>query len=163
MTTILVIDDQATNRQVLSRLAAQADDSADVRSFADPREALESVTEITPDLVVTDYKMPGMDGAEFTRQFRERPLCFDVPVIVVTIYEERSFRYRALEAGATDFLISPVDHQEFQARIRNLLNLRSQHKIIRRRTRTLEKRLVSDSPAARGRAARNARRFTPGY
>ena len=145
MSTILVIDDQATNRQVLSRLAAQADDSADVRSFADPREALESVTEITPDLVVTDYKMPGMDGAEFTRQFRERPLCFDVPVIVVTIYEERSFRYRALEAGATDFLISPVDHQEFQARIRNLLNLRSQQKIIRRRTRTLEKRLVSDS------------------
>ena len=63
MSTILVIDDQATNRQVLSRLAAQADESADVRSFADPREALESVTEITPDLVVTDYKMPGMDEA----------------------------------------------------------------------------------------------------
>lgn len=145
MSTILVIDDQATNRQVLSRLASQADEDAVVHSFADPREALEWVVENTPDLVVTDYKMPGMDGAEFTRQFRAQPLCFDVPVIVVTIYEERSFRYRALEAGATDFLISPVDHQEFQVRVRNLLSLRSQQTVIRRRTRTLEKRLVSDS------------------
>ncbi|NKB50241.1 MAG: PAS domain-containing protein [Alphaproteobacteria bacterium] len=145
MSTILVIDDQATNRQVLSRLASQADEEAVVHAFADPREALEWVVENTPDLVVTDYKMPGMDGAEFTRQFRAQPLCFDVPVIVVTIYEERSFRYRALEAGATDFLISPVDHQEFQVRIRNLLHLRSQQTVIRKRTRTLEKRLVSDS------------------
>ena len=145
MSTILVIDDQATNRQVLSRLAAQADETAVVHSYEDPCEALDWVKENTPDLVVTDYKMPSMDGAEFTRQFRAQPLCFDVPVIVVTIYEERSFRYRALEAGATDFLISPVDHQEFQVRIRNLLNLRSQQKIIRRRTRTLEKRLMSDS------------------
>ncbi|MDH3739077.1 MAG: PAS domain S-box protein [Alphaproteobacteria bacterium] len=116
-----------------------------MHSFADPCEALEWATENTPDLVVTDYNMPGMDGAEFTRQFRAQPLCFGVPVIVVTIYEERTFRYRALDAGATDFLISPLDHQEFQARIRNLLSLRSQQKVIRRRTRTLEKELVSDS------------------
>ena len=53
--------------------------------------------------------MPGMDGAEFTRQFRAQPLCYDVPVIVVTIYEDRSYRYRALEAGATDFDPPPLN------------------------------------------------------
>ena len=62
MPTILVIDDQATNRQVLSRLAAQADETAVVHSFADPREALEWVMENTPDLVVTDYLMPKATG-----------------------------------------------------------------------------------------------------
>lgn len=116
-----------------------------VHTFADPRDAIAWATENTPDLVVTDYKMPGMDGAEFTRQFRAQPLCYDVPVIVVTIYEDRSFRYRALDAGATDFLISPVDHQEFKARVRNLLRMRNQQKIIHRRTRSLERRLANDN------------------
>lgn len=145
MSTVLVIDDRVTNRHVLSRLASQADEDAVVHTFADPRDAIAWATENTPDLVVTDYKMPGMDGAEFTRQFRAQPLCYDVPVIVVTIYEDRSFRYRALDAGATDFLISPVDHQEFKGRVRNLLRMRNQQKIIHRRTRSLERRLANDN------------------
>ena len=145
MSTVLVIDDRVTNRHVLSRLASQADEEAVVHTFADPREAIAWSTENTPDLVVTDFKMPGMDGAEFTRQFRAQPLCYDVPVIVVTIYEDRSYRYRALEAGATDFLISPVDHQEFKARVRNFLRMRNQQKIIHRRTRSLERRLANDN------------------
>lgn len=145
MSTVLVIDDRVTNRHVLSRLASQADEDAVVHSFADPREAIAWSMENTPDLVVTDFKMPGMDGAEFTRQFRAQPLCYDVPVIVVTIYEDRSYRYRALEAGATDFLISPVDHQEFKARVRNFLKMRNQQKIIHRRTRSLERRLANDN------------------
>ncbi|MEH6754787.1 MAG: PAS domain-containing protein [Alphaproteobacteria bacterium] len=145
MSTVLVIDDRVTNRHVLSRLASQADESAVVHTFADPRDAIAWSTENTPDLVVTDFKMPGMDGAEFTRQFRAQPLCYDVPVIVVTIYEDRSYRYRALEAGATDFLISPVDHQEFKARVRNFLKMRNQQKIIHRRTRSLERRLANDN------------------
>lgn len=130
---------------MLSRLASQADEDAVVHTFADPRDAIAWATENTPDLVVTDFKMPGMDGAEFTRQFRAQPLCYDVPVIVVTIYEDRSYRYRALEAGATDFLISPVDHQEFKARVRNFLRMRNQQKIIHRRTRSLERRLANDN------------------
>jgi PAS domain S-box-containing protein len=145
MSTVLVIDDRVTNRHVLSRLASQADEDAVVHTFADPRDAIAWSTENTPDLVVTDFKMPGMDGAEFTRQFRAQPLCYDVPVIVVTIYEDRSYRYRALEAGATDFLISPVDHQEFKARVRNFLRMRNQQKIIHRRTRSLERRLANDN------------------
>lgn len=145
MSTVLVIDDRVTNRHVLSRLASQADEDAVVHTFADPRDAIAWATENTPDLVVTDFKMPGMDGAEFTRQFRAQPLCYDVPVIVVTIYEDRSYRYRALEAGATDFLISPVDHQEFKARVRNFLRMRNQQKIIHRRTRSLERRLANDN------------------
>ena len=140
-----MIDDRVTNRHVLSRLASQADEDAVVHTFADPRDAIAWSTENTPDLVVTDFKMPGMDAAEFTRQFRAQPLCYDVPVIVVTIYEDRSYRYRALEAGATDFLISPVNHQEFKARVRNFLRMRNQQKIIHRRTRSLERRLANDN------------------
>ncbi len=70
--------------------------------------------------------MPEMDGATFVEHFRALPGCADIPVIVVTAYEDREYRYRALEAGATDFLLSPVDHHEFVTRARNLLNLRRQ-------------------------------------
>ena len=145
MSHIVIIDDRVTNRNILVRLANSLDKDVDVRAFSDPQSALEWFAERTPDLVVTDYKMPSMDGDAFIREFRRLPFCFDVPVMVVTAYEDRDFRYRALDAGATDFLLSPVDHNEFRARGRNLLTLRKQQEIIRRRALTLEQKLrVSD-------------------
>jgi len=144
MSTIVIIDDRVTNRRILSELAATIEENAHVESFEDPVTALEWVEDNTPDLVITDYKMPGIDGAEFVRRFRHLPFCFDVPVIVITIYEDREFRYQALEAGATDFLLSPVDHHEFQARSRNLLALRNQQQIIKTRAYSLEQKLAQD-------------------
>jgi CheY-like chemotaxis protein len=133
MPLLVIVDDQFTNRRIFSRLAQSIDADLTVRSFGDPAAALEWVRDNTPDLVVTDYKMPQMDGGEFIRRFRELPGAAEVPVIVITIYEERSFRLRALEAGATDFLQSPVDHNEFVTRARNLLKLRKQQLLLERK------------------------------
>ncbi len=114
-----------------------------MRTFGDPIEALDWIDGNTPDLVITDYKMPTMDGAAFTSRFREKADCIDVPVVVITVYEERSFRLQALEAGATDFLQSPVDHHEFVTRARNLLKLRKQQLIIKSRATSLELELLN--------------------
>jgi len=97
-----------------------------VRAVASGAEGLDAAKQASPDLVFSDFNMPGMNGAEFVAAFRKLPGCVDVPVIVVTAYEDREHRYRALEAGATDFLASPVDHHEFVVRARNLLALRRQ-------------------------------------
>ena len=96
----------------------------------------------TPDLVLTDYKMPVMDGVEFIRQFRQAPSCVDVPVVVITIVDDKSVRYEALEAGATDILNKPVDHHECRARCLNLLTMRHQQMIIRNRAKWLEKQVA---------------------
>jgi len=144
MSTIVILDDRITNRRILSELASTLEEGAVVTAFADPVEALEWIKDNTVDLVITDYKMPHMDGAEFIRRFRHLPSCFDVPVMVVTIYEDQEFRYHALEAGATDFLLSPVDHHEFRARSRNLLALRQQQQIIKNRAYALEQKLAQD-------------------
>jgi PAS domain S-box-containing protein len=144
MTVMVVVDDRLTNRKILAKLAASLEENALVKSFADPAEALAWVKDNTPDLVITDFKMPGMDGAGFTRNFRRQPLCYDVPVMVVTVFEDRDFRYRALEAGATDFLLSPIDHREFRVRARNLLTLRKQQQLIKKRASELEQRLRTD-------------------
>jgi len=141
MSLIVILDDQATNRTIFAQLAASLKPGLDVQTFGAPDEALAFLADRNPALVITDYKMPVMDGAEFTRRLRAIPNGADVPVIVITAYEDRSFRLRALEAGATDFLLYPVDHQEFLVRARNLLTLGRQQQIIKRRTELLEREL----------------------
>jgi diguanylate cyclase (GGDEF)-like protein/PAS domain S-box-containing protein len=141
-TTVVIVDDRVTNRRIMSELASVLEENLEVKAFEDPIAALAWVEDNTPDLVITDYKMPHIDGAEFVRRFRRLPLCFDVPVVVVTVYEDKEFRYRALEAGATDFLLSPVDHHEFWSRSRNLLALRRQQQIIKHRAYSLERMLA---------------------
>jgi CheY-like chemotaxis protein len=123
MATILILDDRATNRNIYARLAAAIEEGVAAEVFADPVDALEWLEHNRVDLVITDYKMPGMDGAEFTRRFRAMPNNRHVPLVVITAYDDRSFRLRALDAGATDFLQSPVDHFEIVVRARNLLAL----------------------------------------
>ncbi|WP_343716890.1 EAL domain-containing protein [Inquilinus sp.] len=141
MSLVVILDDRPTNRNIFSRLAASLESQVTVQAFGDPLEALGWLAGHTPDLVIADYKMPNLDGAEFTRRLRGNPHVADVPVIVITAYDDRSFRLQALEAGATDFLQSPVDHHEFVTRARNLLRLRRQQQRVKRRAATLEREL----------------------
>jgi len=143
MSLIVIVDDRITNRNIFSKLAASIDAGVSVRAFGDPADALVWLESNTPDLIITDYKMPGMDGAEFIRSFRAIGGAAEIPVIVITVYEERTFRLRALEAGATDFLHSPVDHHEFVTRARNLLKLHHHQKLLATRATSLERELES--------------------
>ena len=142
MTTIVIVDDQMTSRQILVQLVRSLEDGLNIQSFADPLEALNWTMRNPVDLVLTDYKMPEMNGIEFIRRFRRDPACENIPIIMVTAIEDRSVRYDALEVGATDFLMKPVDHHECRARCRNLLTLHQQYKIIRDRSRWLERRVA---------------------
>jgi len=144
MPLIVILDDQETNRRIFERLASSIESGMVIRVFGDPSLALKDFGEgLVPDLIVTDYKMPVMDGEGFIRALRLLPGFSEIPVIVITVYEERSFRMRALEAGATDFLQSPVDHQEFVTRARNLLKLRKQQLLLESRAEVLAQELAS--------------------
>jgi two-component system cell cycle sensor histidine kinase PleC len=142
--TIAIVDDRPTNLKILERLARTLDDGLEVRTYDHPLRALDAFAGAAPDLVVSDFNMPELDGAEFIRRFRGRADCADVPVIVITAYEDRDLRYRALEAGATDFLLSPVDHHEFRVRARNLLTLRCQQLELRDRASALEAKIAAE-------------------
>ncbi len=142
--TVAIVDDRITNRKILERLAGSLDDQVEVRTFDHPARALEFAANTPPDLVITDFKMPDLDGAEFIRRFRALEGCGDVPVMVITAYEDRDLRYQALEAGATDFLLSPVDHHEFRVRSRNLLTMRRQQLLLKERASSLEEQIVAE-------------------
>lgn len=144
MARVVVLDDRVTNRNILTRLAASVEEGLQVAAFRTPREALDAlIGGLAVDLIITDYNMPEIDGAGFIRTVRRLPALADVPIIVVTIYEDRDYRYNALEAGATDFLLSPVDHLEFRARARNLLTLRRQQLLLAERAADLERTLLT--------------------
>jgi len=132
MSLILILDDRGTNRKILAQLAVSVEPSAQVVTFGNPLLALAWMDGHQPDLVISDYRMPHLDGAEVASRIRAKATGADVPIIVVTAYNDPVFRLRALEAGATDFLVSPVDHAEFRTRVRNLLALR-QHQLQARR------------------------------
>lgn len=136
MPTILILDDQFTSRKILEQLVLTLSEHIVAKSFADPLPALEWTRSHQPDLVLTDYKMPNMDGVEFTRRFRE--IHADVPLVVVTALEDKEIRYQALEAGATDFLTKPIDHTECRARCRNLLLLSHHQRLVKDRAHLLE-------------------------
>jgi two-component system response regulator RpfG len=142
MSTILIIDDQLTSRQILKQLVSTIEQNLVVLDFANPLEALAWTVKKPVDLVLVDYKMPEMNGVEFIRKFRMNPTSAHVPVIMVTSIEDRNVRYEALNVGATDFLMKPVDHHECRARCRNLLTQHQQYKIISDRSRWLERRVA---------------------
>jgi len=154
MALLVVVDDQGSNRRIYSKLASLVDEDASVKTFSSPFEMLDWAKTHTPDLVIADFKMPGMDGADLTRRLRALPDVAEVPIIVLTAYEDRSFRLNALEAGATDFMQTPVSHDEFISRARNLLRLRQQQQKIRQETRRLERRLW-ESETSRQKALRH--------
>ena len=156
MTSVFIVDDQATNRLLLSRLASSIESDIQVAAFDDPIGALTECGQRTPDLVISDYKLGQMSGAEFIQRLRSINQCHDVPIMVLTAYDERTFRMAALEAGATDFLLSPVDHTEFLSRARNLLQLRKQQKRLEGRATVLADELLQ-SERAREEIARNDR------
>ena len=138
MPSVIVIDDQSVSRMILSELVRSIASDIQVEAFADPVPALEWVRSHGADLVLTDFKMPHMDGVEFTQWLRQIPACADIPLVVITCFNDKAVRYRALEAGATDFLSKPIDHFECRARCHNLLKLRQHQVIARDRARWLE-------------------------
>ena len=142
MSTILIIDDQLTSRQILQQLVSSIEENLTVKAFANPAEALQWTENNSFNLVLTDYKMPEMNGIEFIKRLRSNHANAHVPVIMVTSIEDRNVRYEALEVGATDFLMKPVDHHECRARCRNLLTQHHQYRIISDRSRWLERRVA---------------------
>src|SRR5438270_2161364 len=127
--TVLIIDDLFSSRLLLAEIVRQIDGKLNLELFDTPGRALEYARNNRVDMVLTDYKLPEFDGVQLVRQIRALPHCVDVPIVVITVVDDRRVRYEALEAGATDFLIKPLDEHETRARCANLLELR-RHKIV---------------------------------
>ena len=130
---VLIVDDETTGRTILSKIIQQVENDVSVEAFDNPLEALDWLDHNHPDLIITDYRMPDMNGIDLIRKIREKPARQDIPIMMITVVSEKSVRYDALEAGATAFLTRPIDQIECRTSCRNLLKLHEQQSIIQDR------------------------------
>jgi two-component system response regulator MprA len=114
---ILVVDDDAPIRRMLDRTLSA--EGYAVETAADGGAALAAVERSTPDLVVLDVGMPGVDGLSVSRRLRAKGLA--VPVLLLTARDSVPDRVAGLDAGADDYLVKPFATEELLARVRALL------------------------------------------
>ena len=123
---ILVVDDTPANLSLL--LDALTEAGYEILVAESGRSALSLLEHTTPDLVLLDFVMPGMDGIATCRRLRQRPDCHDVPVLFMTALDEPEQKLRAFEAGAIDYITKPAYPPEVLARVAAHLQIRALQK-----------------------------------
>ncbi|MGB5077539.1 MAG: EAL domain-containing protein [Sphingorhabdus sp.] len=118
---IVIVDDRSTNLRVYAQYVAMMGPAFSAKCFHSAVEALKWLETEPADLLIVDYRMPEMNGAEFISKIRARNAGAHIPAIMITARQDRECRISALDAGATDFLQSPVSHIEFRDRALLLL------------------------------------------
>ena len=108
MISVLLVEDQCLVR---SGLRALLDQEADIRVIGeaeDGEQAVKMATELQPDLVLMDIKLPKMDGIEATRQIKEGN--GDVEVLVLSAYEDDESVFQAIQAGASGYVLKDITY-----------------------------------------------------
>src|SRR6266700_1263732 len=113
---ILVVDDEPQITRVLKTTLSSH--GYGTRTASDGDEAVQMMKEWSPDLLITDLRMPNMDGLELCRQVRATS---QMPIIVLSVRGEERIKVEALDAGADDYVTKPFSTNELLARVRGAL------------------------------------------
>ena len=119
---ILVVDDVAKNVKLLADVLAAK--GFRISTAASGEEALASVANDAPDLILLDVMMPGISGYDVCRALRADPKHAMLPIVLVTALDPSKERINGLDAGADDFLSKPINQSELMARVRSLLRIK---------------------------------------
>lgn len=133
---ILIVDDNATNRDILeTRLRAHG---YELLQASDGEEALAAAKKHLPDLILLDVMMPKLDGIEVCRRLKGDAALPFMPIILVTSKADSKDIVEGLEAGADEYLTKPVDHAALVARVKSVLRIKSLHDQVQAQASDLE-------------------------
>jgi sigma-B regulation protein RsbU (phosphoserine phosphatase) len=149
---ILVVDDDAMSRKILVQMLASA--GYECRECEDGDKALQIIHDRQPSLLLLDFDMPGLNGAEVLKRLRSdsNPAVAQIPAIMLTGHGSEASEVRCLQAGADDFVTKPINAAVLRARIETQLRLRSMRRQLQRQNDELEewrRNLERDLAAAR--------------
>ena len=139
---VLIVDDMMSNRFVLKQVLARM--QATTSEASNGLEALQSIAESPPDLVLLDIEMPEMDGHQVLARLREDGLLQDLPVLIISAVDSVSNVAACLQAGAADYITKPFDATILTARVNACLE--------RKRLRDREVRILAELVEARERS-----------
>ncbi|MDM8564865.1 EAL domain-containing protein [Candidatus Halobeggiatoa sp. HSG11] len=126
--TILIVDDELVSRYTVEVLLST--EGYKLEFAKNGEEGLKKAVESSPDLMLLDVMMPGMDGFEVCQRLRSNPRLAELPVVMVTALDDRESRLRGIESGADDFMSKPYDRAELRARIRTITRLNRYRRLV---------------------------------
>ena len=124
MNRVLVVEDEADVREALSESLRL--EGFEVEAVADGEEALKVIPDLRPNLILLDYRLPGVSGVDVVRSVRNHHEFSQIPIIMVTGLDGEDEKVAALELGADDYMVKPFSPKELSARIRAVLRRVSQ-------------------------------------
>ncbi len=134
--TLLIVDDVPANLMMLCTFLNNTGFNVNIAESGE--DAIEQIKYTTPDLILLDIMMPGMDGFETCIRLKQDENTKDIPVIFMTALSDTVDKLKGFEVGAVDYVIKPVQQEELLARITTHLTLRAQQKILEQQNSELE-------------------------
>jgi putative two-component system response regulator len=138
---ILIVDDDQRVLDALQRSLHDQRDDWSMTFVRQPEKAWEHLLETAYDAVVTDVKMPGINGLDLLDRIRQTDKTKDVPVVVLTGLNDQGLKERALELGAIDLLNKPIAAGQLIARLRSVLQLKAYEDDLRARNELLTEKI----------------------
>jgi len=136
---LLIVDDEPTNIHILSNILSE---DYEIRAANNGERAMEAAKSQSPDLILLDMIMPGLDGLQVCQLLQENEATKDIPVIFVTSMSDPANEELGLKAGAVDYISKPVSPPIVKARVKihlqNRLTVRFLEGLLSSQTTTLE-------------------------
>ncbi len=137
---ILILDDDPIYGKVIQKILEYSDHDIELILAENGFEALKRVNEETPDLILTDWDMPGMSGIDFCKMIHKNKEFEHIPVIMCTGINTSSEHLKiAFESGVVDFIRKPIDKMEFLSRVNSMLKLSESYQTIKQQKEELQR------------------------
>ena len=119
---VLAVDDEELIRNFIKNALSEC--NYEVFLASNGTDALEMVKDVSPDIILLDIQMPGINGIEVTKALKQDEDTKIIPIVILSSFNDVSFRVEALEAGADDFLSKPFIIQELITRVKTLVQVK---------------------------------------
>lgn len=119
---ILIIDDNMANILLLSKMLKIASYN-NIKTLADSRKVLDTISEYMPNLILLDFRMPFMDGLEVIDKLKSVKCYKDIPIIMISAENDKEYYEKALISGAMDFITKPFNYNDIISKIEKTLQV----------------------------------------
>lgn len=119
--TFLIVEDNQTSLMLMEKMLTRYLPDCDILSYASPATLLAELPRLSFDIGIIDFQMPDMNGVQLIEAIRSDRRFAGKPFVMVTADRDAQTRMAAINAGAIDFLLKPIEPVEFKARIQNLM------------------------------------------